>query len=207
MFIRQVGAAFAALDTLADRRRNSHGDNILSAGPWGKAAGMTTSRWNATINLHWRFMRAWVLRPCMEIIAEPYGKPRKTDLPSTRIDTALPFQIHDLGVPRRVVKLTAAPGSVLGTGRYPPAVAEHLGETLALAAPLASALKYDSGFSLQIQGDGSISLMITDTASEGDLRAYVKFNEHVLNNGHKATDTSGVVLTRINDSTPSISRN
>ena len=102
----------------------------------------------------------------MGIIAEPYGKTRMTDLLSARIDTALPFQVHDLDVPRRVVRLTATASSVLGTGRYPPAVAEHLGETLALVALLASALKYDGGFSPQIQGDGPISLMLADATSD-----------------------------------------
>ena len=53
----------------------------------------------------------------MGIIAEPYGKTRMTDLLSARIDTALPFQVHDLGVRRRVVRLTTAAGSVLGNGR------------------------------------------------------------------------------------------
>ena len=102
----------------------------------------------------------------MGIIAEPYGKTRMTDLLSTRINTALPFQVHDLDVPRRVVRLTAAAGSVLGNGRYPPAVAEHLGETLTLIALLASTLKYEDVFSLQIQGDGPISLMVADTTSD-----------------------------------------
>ena len=73
-----------------------------------------------------------------------------TDLLSARIDTALPIQVHDLDALSQVAKLTAAAGSVLGTGRYPAALAEHLDETLALVAFFASALKYDGGFSLQI---------------------------------------------------------
>ena len=36
--------------------------------------------------------------------------------------------------------------------------------------------------------------MVADATIEGDLRAYTKFNKQALNNTHKATDASGVVL-------------
>ena len=111
-----------------------------------------------------------------------------TDLLSARIDSALPFQVHKLGVRGRVVRLTAAAGPMLGTERYPPAVAGLLGGSLALVALLASTLKCDVVFSLKIQGDGPISLMVANATSDGNLRAYTKFNEHGLNNALAQTD-------------------
>ena len=47
-------------------------------------------------------------------------------------------------------------------------------EKAALAAVLASALKYDGVFTLQLRGDGPLSLVVVDITSAGDMRGYAR---------------------------------
>lgn len=103
-------------------------------------------------------------------------------------DTVLPFQVDALGVRGRLVRLGAAAEPVLAGGRYPEPVAALALETMALSALFASALKYDGVFSLQIQGDGPVSLLVADATSEGKLRTYAKFDDEALDKTLATTD-------------------
>ena len=51
-----------------------------------------------------------------------------------------------------------------------------LAEAMAMAAVLASGLKYDGIFTLQLQGDGPVRLMVVDITSAGDVRGYARFD-------------------------------
>lgn len=96
-------------------------------------------------------------------------------MPDAVHDTVQPFQVERPGIRGRLVRLgdaTLAP--ILAGGRYPVPVARLLAETLALAAALASALKYDGVFSLQLQGSGPVRLVVADVTSNGDVRAYAR---------------------------------
>jgi molecular chaperone Hsp33 len=88
----------------------------------------------------------------------------------------LPFML-DAGLVRgRLVRLGPALDAILGGHDYPAPVAERLAETVTVAAALAGALKYEGIFTLQIQGDGPIPLVVADVTSGGDLRAYARFD-------------------------------
>jgi len=113
-----------------------------------------------------------------------------TDIAHTA-DAATPFQVEALGVRGRLVRLAGSTEPVIRAGRYPEPVAALLLEVQALTAMLASALKYDGIFTLQIQGDGPISLLVADATSEGDLRAYAKFDADAVDRA--ATTTDGLV--------------
>lgn len=89
-------------------------------------------------------------------------------------DVVQPFQIEDLGLRGRLVRLGPALDSILGPHAYPGAVARLMGETLALTAALASALRFDGVFKLQVQGNGPLSLMVADITSDGALRGYAR---------------------------------
>ena len=94
-----------------------------------------------------------------------------------KTDFAQTFQIEGVDVRGRLVRLGAALDDIITAHQYPAAVSEMLAETLTLAATLASALKYDGIFTLQIQSDGPISLMVADVTSEGAIRGYARFDE------------------------------
>src|SRR3546814_11663247 len=55
-----------------------------------------------------------------------------------------------------------------------------LAETMALAACLAGALKYDGIFTLQTKGDGPIGTLMSDITSAGEMRAYARYDAERL---------------------------
>jgi molecular chaperone Hsp33 len=102
-------------------------------------------------------------------------------------DQVLPFRIERSGVRGRLVRLESALNEILAPHDYPPSVAGLLAETVALAAVLASALKYDGIFTLQIQGDGPVKLLLADVTSTGDLRGYAQFSPERVAEAEKGT--------------------
>ncbi len=89
-------------------------------------------------------------------------------------DFVQPFQIEAPGLRGRLVRLGAAVDAVIAPHDYPPEVAGLLAEAMAMAAVLASGLKYDGIFTLQIQGDGPVGLVMVDVTSDGDMRGYAR---------------------------------
>lgn len=102
-------------------------------------------------------------------------------------DAVLPFQIDSSGLRGRSARLGAALDAILDRHDYPAPVAGLLGETVTLAALLASTLKYDGVFTLQTKGDGPVSLMVADVTSAGDIRGYARFDANRL--PHDGTPT------------------
>src|SRR5271170_8275226 len=86
---------------------------------------------------------------------------------STLDDLVQPFQIDAPQLRGRLVRLGASVDAVLSRHDYPEPVARLLGETLALIAALAGALKFDGVFSLQTKGDGPIRMLVADITSQG----------------------------------------
>ncbi|MEX0694887.1 MAG: Hsp33 family molecular chaperone HslO [Rhodospirillales bacterium] len=89
------------------------------------------------------------------------------------------FQIEDLNIRGRLVRLNQAFADAVSAHGYPAPLAQLIGETMILAAVLASALKYEGVFTLQVQGDGPVSLIMADITSDGAMRAYAKIREGV----------------------------
>ena len=80
-------------------------------------------------------------------------------------DRILPFQTERSHLRGRLLRLGPLLGHILGRHDYPEPVARLLGETVLLAAALASNLKYDGVFTLQIKGDGPVGLIVADVVS------------------------------------------
>ncbi|TWT01229.1 Hsp33 family molecular chaperone HslO [Reyranella sp. CPCC 100927] len=89
-------------------------------------------------------------------------------------DSVLPFQLEALGVRGRAVRLGPVLDTILSRHAYPTPVAALLAEALVLGAALASALKYDGIFTLQLRGDGPVRLIVVDLTSDGALRGYAQ---------------------------------
>lgn len=109
-------------------------------------------------------------------------------------DYVLPFQIETPGIRGRLVRLGPAAESIIGAERYPAPVAALLGETLALGAVLASGLKYDGIFTLQLHGDGPVDVVMMDVTSEGNMRGYARFDAERLAAG---TSTASAPVPRL----------
>ena len=95
-------------------------------------------------------------------------------------DYIQPFQIEDLGLHGRLVRLGAALDQAFERHEYPIEISNLLGETMALATVLSGAIKYEGVFTLQVQGNGPVSPLMADLTSDGDLRGYVRFDEDKL---------------------------
>ena len=73
-------------------------------------------------------------------------------------DFSLPFEIDQTGLRGRVIRLGDQVDSILKRHAYHPVIATLLGEALALAACLASTVKFDDGvFTLQARGGGGVA--------------------------------------------------
>jgi molecular chaperone Hsp33 len=95
-------------------------------------------------------------------------------------DHALPFQLDALGVRGRLVRLGPTLDAIIERHGYPLAVARPLAEAMVLCACLATSLKYDGIFTLQISGDGPIRLLVTDLTTDGAIRGYAQFDSWKL---------------------------
>ncbi len=95
-------------------------------------------------------------------------------------DVIQPFQLEASGLRGRLVRLGPSIDRLIRRHDYPPSAAELLGETVGLAALLASTIKNDGLFSFQVQGNGPASLMVADVTADGSLRGYVRYDEDTL---------------------------
>lgn len=130
----------------------------------------------------------------------PEGDPRGHEGPPD--DLIQPFRIERFGLRGRFVRLGPVADTILSRHNYPEPIAQLLGESLALTAALAGALKYEGVFTLQTKGDGPVPLLVTDATSDGALRGYAQIAEdragelpaeppdnpvpHLLGSGHLA---------------------
>jgi molecular chaperone Hsp33 len=113
-------------------------------------------------------------------VSGPSEGPTASDPPQPDGDHAQPFQLDALGVRGRLVRLDRTLDEVIERHGYPLAVARPLAEAMVLCAALASSLKYDGIFTLQISGDGPIRLLVTDLTTDGALRGYAQFDSWKL---------------------------
>ena len=95
--------------------------------------------------------------------------------PAPSDDLVQPFGIEASGLRGRLVRLGPMLDTILGRHEYPAPVAELLGQAIALAVALASALKYDGIFTLQTKGDGPVKLLVVDVTTDGAVRGYARF--------------------------------
>lgn len=98
-------------------------------------------------------------------------------------DFILPFQLESSGLRGRIVRMEEVMDSILSAHKsYPEDVLHLTGEMLVLCAMLSSMLKYDGVFTLQVQGDGPVKMLVADMTSSGAVRACAAFTEEDLKN-------------------------
>lgn len=91
-------------------------------------------------------------------------------------DLIQPFRVEALAALGRLVRLGRTVDTVLAQHDYPEPVSRLLGETLALTASVAGALKFDGVLSLQVKGDGPLRLLVADYVTGGQMRGYAAFD-------------------------------
>jgi molecular chaperone Hsp33 len=98
------------------------------------------------------------------------GRPPVPDLVEPR--GVLPFFLPQRPVRGRLVRLGPLADALLTRHDNNPVVTKLVGQALALAAGLSSALKFRGSFSLQAKGDGPISMLLADCTDAGELRGH-----------------------------------
>ena len=100
------------------------------------------------------------------------GRPDVPDLVVPRGVT--PFYLPRRPVRGRLVRLGPLADALLTRHDNHAAVTALHGQALALAAALASALKFRGSFSLQAKGDGPVGMLLADCTHDGALRGYAR---------------------------------
>ena len=72
------------------------------------------------------------------------------------------------------MRLGALADALLTRHTNNPVVTSLVGQALALAAALASALKFQGSFSIQAKGDGAVPMLLSDCTDSGALRGYAR---------------------------------
>ena len=96
---------------------------------------------------------------------------------TTSFDNCTSFFIENGVYQGRLIRLHEVVNTILGKHCYPKPVAAVVAESTVLGAMLASQLKYDGLFTLQIQSNGVISLVVVDVTSDGRIRACARYDE------------------------------
>lgn len=108
-------------------------------------------------------------------------------------DTCVSFSLANGAFIGRIVRLDKVLQDILQKHGYPLNVSTALSETSALAVLLSSQLKYDGLFTLQLQGNGPVSVLVADVTSEHKIRACAKFDEEQLNKAKALRKTEDII--------------
>lgn len=90
---------------------------------------------------------------------------------------AQPYMVHGTDISGRLVRLGSTVNEIATVHDYPAPVAALLAEVAALAAAMASSLKFEGKLILQTQSDGPVSMLVADVTTDGALRGYAQFDE------------------------------
>ena len=97
------------------------------------------------------------------------------------------FLFERTNVRGEIVHLQQAYTEVLDRHRYPPAVNRLLGELLAAVALLTDTVKLDGILSIEVRGEGALSLLMAESNPGGELRAIARLAEGVTLPGEEAS--------------------
>lgn len=106
-------------------------------------------------------------------------------------DTCLSFNLDNNLFRGRIVRLDKVLADIMAPHTYPENITAAMAETTALGVMLASLMKYEGYFTLQMQGDGPISVLVTDVTSKGEVRTAVKFDAAKMQAAQELRKTEG----------------
>ncbi len=87
------------------------------------------------------------------------------------------FQLESSNIRGRIVRLDSVLDEILSAHNYPIPISHLVAESITLSLALSSMLKYEGIFTLQAQGDGPVSMVVSDVNSAGVVRGCAAFNE------------------------------
>lgn len=108
-----------------------------------------------------------------------------------KLDKCIYFNLDNNTFRGRIVRLKNTLEDIFSRCEYPQNVGAAVAETSVLGALFASLLKYEGLFTLQIQGDGPISVLVTDVTSAGKIRSCAKYDLEAMNKAQTLRKTEG----------------
>jgi molecular chaperone Hsp33 len=106
-------------------------------------------------------------------------------------DTSISFNLDNNVFRGRIVRLDKVMTEMFARAQYPDNVAAAIAETSALGVLLASLMKFDGLFTLQMQGSGPISVLVADVTSAGKVGATAKFDAKAIEDAQALRKTEG----------------
>jgi len=120
-----------------------------------------------------------------------------TYTPAPSADFVLPFELAEIGMRGRLLRLDTVSTRALSTHPLPESGQRILAEALGLAALLGSALKFEGRLSVQLKGDGPLDLLVTDyfaaAKAGGGLRGYARLDEKRFAIANRPSDFANLV--------------
>lgn len=89
------------------------------------------------------------------------------------------FIIENTDVRGKIVHLDASWQAVLARHGYPEPIRDLLGEAMAASVLLGATIKFNGSLTLQIQGDGPVSLLVVQVSTEGTLRGLAEWSGEI----------------------------
>ena len=106
-------------------------------------------------------------------------------------DKCISFNLDGNQFRGRIVRLNNVPSEMFKLRQYPDNVAAAISETTALGVILASLMKFKGIWTLQMQGDGPIEVLVADVTSEGKVRATAKYDAEKMQAAQELRKTEG----------------
>ncbi|MBP5352811.1 MAG: Hsp33 family molecular chaperone HslO [Alphaproteobacteria bacterium] len=108
-------------------------------------------------------------------------------------DKCISFNLDNNAFRGRIVRLDNVLQDIFSHWVYPDNIASAVAETTALGVLLASLMKFDGLFTLQMQGNGPLSLLVTDVTSDGKVRSCAKYDAEAIKKAQELRKTEGVI--------------
>lgn len=99
-----------------------------------------------------------------------------TDNPLQKNNTLNRYLFQDLSVRGELVQLSETYQQIIAAQPYPTAVQNLLGELLIAASLLTATLKFEGSITLQLQGDGPVSLVVINGDNEQKMRGVARWD-------------------------------
>lgn len=116
---------------------------------------------------------------------------------SSQKDALHRFIIEQSHVRGEIVRLDSTLRALEGANNYPPPVRQLLGETAAAAALLAATIKFDGQLTLQVRGNGPVSLLVVEATGKGTLRGVAQHEDVVPDVGIRSLMGAGHLVMTI----------
>ena len=108
-------------------------------------------------------------------------------------DKCVSFNLDGNLLRGRLVRLKNIPAEIFARRAEPDNIAAAMSESTALGIMLASLMKFDGYFTLQMQGDGPLAVLVTDVDSQGNVRTAAKFDAEKMDAAQTLRKTEGEI--------------